>query len=156
MKFLYWLGILSVFVISCTTKVVYKHTVKIENGFWTYENPAQFSFSVQDTSILYRLALNIEHGDDYPYENLYVKIHTEYPDQSTKADVVSLELADHSGLWNGACRRNTCRVNIPLQEKTYFSDPGDYTLQLEQYMREDSIPGIRSLELILVKTDSYY
>ena len=105
---------------GCTNKVVYKQAFTFADSTWTYDNLLQYQFSIQDTSSLYSLNLNVIHDPEYPFQNLYIKIRTGFPNGSSKEDVVSLEFADDNGLWNGNCRQTKCQLNIPLQEKTYF------------------------------------
>ncbi len=139
---------------ACNPIVVYKQSVDINNETWSYNDKINYSFSIQDTSCVYSLWLEIDHGITYAYQNVYVKILTSFPDGSDKSDIVSLELANKNGLWNGKCRGSKCKVIIPLQEKTYFQEQGDYAISLEQYMRVDNLQDLKAFTLRLQKEDS--
>ena len=150
MKF--WQCLFLLFLLyGCSDSIVYDHSVPIVDGIWTYNNYVPFEFEIEDTSSLYRLNLEVNHSTDYTFQNLYVKFRTSYPSDSVREDIVSLELADENGLWNGTCRGGNCSVSIPLQEKTFFQSQGKYGIQLEQYMRQDSLEGIYSISLSLEK-----
>lgn len=153
MKNNFWLWIWPVLLLGCSKNVVYKQQVTFPQGVWTYDSLVEYEFSIEDTVSIYNISLNVEHTIDYAYQNLYVKIYTQFPNQQNKEDVLSLELANKNGLWNGSCGNSKCALSIPLQEKTYFQEPGVYAISLEQYMREESIEGIQSMELIISKTD---
>lgn len=139
---------------ACNQNVVYKQSVDIKNDTWSYNDKINYSFKIQDTSSVYSLWLEIDHGTTYAYQNVYIKILTSFPDGSDKSDIVSLELANKNGLWNGKCGGSQCKVIIPLQEKTYFQEQGDYAISLEQYMRVEDLKDLKAFTLRLQKEDS--
>jgi gliding motility-associated lipoprotein GldH len=94
--------------------------------------------------------LHLTHAKDYAWENIYVRIKTFFPDDSMKTDILSLDLAD-GGVWVGSCRREKCRLTIPLQQYIRFPLPGEYALTFEQYMRQGVVPGILGLGLTVVE-----
>lgn len=132
---------------ACQNDTIFEQVVKPEAETWLYHTPAEFDFSIQDTSIRYDFLLDIKHSEDYPFQNLYTKIKTSFPDATTQEDVVSLELADKLGLWEGKCRAGYCFLTIALQEGARFALLGDYSLDFEQFTRTDSLPGVAELTL---------
>lgn len=133
--------------IGCNGNAVFKKTIDFPGGSWDYANPANFEFDIADTTKTYRIALEVEHAGDYRYQNLYVQIRTKLADGEVKSQLVSLELAAQSGIWNGECSGNTCVLEIPIQPKAKFKTPGHYAISVEQYMRENPMHGVRSLGL---------
>lgn len=152
-KLLLFFGFVIMFY-SCDQNVVYKQSVKVDNSTWSYNDKIHYTFKIQDTSSVYSLWLEVDHGTTYAYQNVYVKILTSFPDGSNKSDVVSLELANKNGLWNGKCGGSQCKVIIPLQEKTYFQKQGDYAISLEQYMRVEDLQDLNAFTLRLQKENS--
>ena len=147
MKSLFTIAMISLSLFSCSESFSYEKSFKPENSIWPYEQDIAFEFNIADTSMLYSFYLDVEHSVDYPFQNIYTKIKTTYPDQTKKEDILSLELANDLGLWEGKCNAKRCKVRIFLQEKAYFQLPGDYTLALEQYTRRDSLPGLNEIAL---------
>ncbi len=135
------------FLISCGRDAFYEQTVSIKDGRWTYADTARFNFSISDTSQRYHVYLSIEHADTFPFQNIYVRIHTFFPNGEHKVQVLPLDLFDASGRPNGRCSGGVCRAEFTLQERAIFPQVGTYALALEQYMRADSIAGIRALHL---------
>lgn len=146
LRFLALMAILLGFT-ACQNDYFYDQTVNPEAETWRYDQPAQFDFTIQDTSIRYDFLLDIKHREDFSYQNLYTEIITQFPDSTSQDDVVSLELADKLGLWVGDCRKGYCSLTIALQEQARFAIPGDYSLRLEQFTRTDSLPGVAALRL---------
>jgi gliding motility-associated lipoprotein GldH len=138
---------------SCKQSVVYEETFEIDpQQGWPYADSLTYAFSIADTQQLYNLYLTLDHLVDYPYQNLYINIRTVFPDGKDLAQVLSLELSDKQGFWQGDCNSEDCELRIPIQEEAYFNQPGDYRIVVEQYMRTDSLRGLQSIGLQLEKT----
>lgn len=138
---------------ACQTDLIHDQTLMPEEEGWSYNEPLTFDFQVQDTSLHYEFLLDVSHNRDYPFQNLYTRITTHFPDQSSQENIVSLELANQIGLWEGQCKGENCKLTIALQEKARFNQPGHYQLRFEQHTRQDSLPGINSLRLRIISPD---
>lgn len=132
---------------ACSPGTLVKESQDVQDGVWTYADSLLFQVVIEDTSRLYDISLLVKHDKSYAYQNLYVKVHTRFPSGKILSPSVSLEVADKSGQWLGKCSGRACRVEIPIQQNAYFEEKGAYTFTLEQYMRVDSLPGIRSIGL---------
>ena len=139
---------------GCGDDVIYEKTLDVPDGTWVYEDTLNFDFDITDTAQSYGLLLDVTHAGDFGFQNLYVQFHTTYPSGNKETQLVSLELAARSGIWNGKCSGNECTVEIPLQEKAIFKEPGRHTLSVEQYMRQNTLPGINSMALRIKKSDT--
>lgn len=139
--------------LACQNNFIYDEAIRPTADFWPYDQALTFDFTVQDTSRRYEFLLDIRHSRDYPYQNLYTQITTVFPDEMIQQDVVSLELANKLGLWEGNCRGKDCELTIALQERARFDTPGDYQLRFEQYTRQDSLPGVKELRLRIAAQD---
>jgi len=144
---------IAVLFVSCQSKlVIYSQLEEIGKEGWSVDDPIKFAFQAPDTGQLYDLNLDVSHAKDYAWQNLYVQIETNFPGDSLKTDVLSLELADGFGGWEGRCTGEECRVTIPLRRSFKFPVPGEYTLTFRQYMRLDVVPGIIELKLTVVES----
>ncbi len=134
------LGLLS----SCGPDYILKEKIQLENEIWTYDDTLTFSVDIPDTSTIYNLYIEVEHSQDYPFQNLYTNIYTRFPNGQQLKELISLELANSAGLWSGKCQGNHCQTDISIQQGAFFNQPGAYHFSLEQFMRKDSLRGIRS------------
>jgi len=130
---------------ACAEKLLYSYTVEFQNGTWEYDDPAIFEFEIGDITDYYNLFLDIDHSLEYPFENLYLRINTEFPDASSASDTLSIEMINNQGGWVGDCGSNVCDLTVFLQEKTKFKDTGTHKITIEQFTRESDLQGIRSL-----------
>ncbi|MEM6379988.1 MAG: gliding motility lipoprotein GldH, partial [Bacteroidota bacterium] len=109
---------------ACTEQAFFKSSVEPSGASWTYDEPLAFNFEIEDTLARYDFYLDVEHLTDYPFQNLYVKIITEHPQTAPQEDIVSLELANKLGLWEGKCANEQCKIRIPLQTNARFNQIG--------------------------------
>jgi len=139
---------------ACGPNYHFSESVAIPDENWTYGNPIDFQFQIEDTLQIYNLILDITHHQDYSYQNLYTRIGTYFPSGQDITNTLSLELADKTGRWQGKCSGKYCTVQIPIQEGAYFNAAGDYKIRLEQFMRKDPIAGIKDISFHIEKTEN--
>lgn len=130
---------------SCSERLHYDHTIGFANSTWSYDAPALFEFDIQENSDKFNLFLDIDHSTDYPFENLYLRIKTEFPDQRIALDTLSIELVSNKGSWVGECGSKDCDLKVFLQEKIKFKDSGLHKISIEQFTRESELKGIKSI-----------
>lgn len=97
------------------------------------------------------MQIRIHHLENYGFQNLYVRSNTLFPSGKKVSAITSLELAQADGAWSGECSSNTCVLSLPLQQRFRFPEMGIYKLDIEPYMRIDTIPGINRIEVICLK-----
>lgn len=137
-------------VIACGKKPFYEQSQSISESGWEYGNRIDFSFDIDNTDSKYDLLLDVRHDLEYTYENTYVRIHTTFPNGETITDQVSLQLADEYDQWEGTCKGDKCTVTIVLQSNVKFKEKGAYKIEIEQYNRENPLPGIEKMTLKIV------
>jgi gliding motility-associated lipoprotein GldH len=134
------------FCASCGPDYVLDERHTFPEGQWAYADSLSFSASIRDTLSLYNLYLDIDHGvEEFPFQNLYVRIHTIFPGGQRLTETVSLELANRAGAWHGDCNAKACQLRITLQENAFFEQAGDYSFVVEQYTRRNPLPGVRAI-----------
>ncbi len=139
---------------SCGPNYQFSESIDIPAESWTYDNVVDFDFQIEDTLQIYNLILDVTHHQDYPYQNLYTRIGTYFPSGQDLTKVLSLELANKAGSWQGKCSGKYCSVQIPIQQGAYFNAAGAYKIRLEQFMRKDPIPGIKNISFHIEKTEN--
>ena len=128
---------------------MYTKELKLNDGTWNYTDTLDFQFDVVDTLQRFDILLTLNHSTAYRYQNCYVKLHTAFPSGKKSEKVVSLEMADKFGRWNGECNSKNCTLQIMLQEGAAFNEMGTHTILIEQFMRVEKVYGIRSIKFEL-------
>lgn len=150
--FLSWLFLTTFLFFSCGQNYLFEQTHHIENGEWKYENTFDYTFDITDTTKIYNLLLEVEHTVEYAFQNCYFKIYTQFPSGEKTDQLLSIDLADGIGRWQGNCSSTSCTVLLDIQKRAFFNALGTHTITLEQYMRKNPLKGIESLSIKLEDT----
>ena len=132
-------------LVSCGPNYLLNEKLELEGGIWSYDNNLSYKIDIPDTSTIYNLVIEVEHSMDYPFQNLYTNIYTQFPDGKQLKELISLELANSAGLWAGKCSGGLCRTDISIQQGAFFNQPGAYVFTLEQFMRKDTLNGLNAI-----------
>jgi len=126
--------------------MLYEHNEGFANNTWAYEDAKTFSFDITDSLIPVKLSINLRTTANYPYSNIYLFVHSNYPNGYSDIDTLEFFLADPTGKWLGDNSGNIVE-NRALLSKGLFPATGTYTFKLEQAMRNDSLPEIIDIGL---------
>ena len=144
--------LLATVISACGPKYHVDETAEIPNGLWAYSDTIRFEADIPDTTMVYNLWLTLDHSPDFAWQNLYIRIHTLFPDGRRLSAPLSLELANLGGVWQGECNKKRCRIRIPIQEGAWFQQTGRYAFTFEQYMRQSPQEGIRQVRFQIEET----
>ncbi len=137
---------------SCGPDYLFEEEKKIADGQWNYRDTLDFRFTVTDTAQLYNLFADFAYADTFSTQNIYLKLHTRFPDGRRVSRIRSFDLFDAQGSAVGKCSGHACNTRILLQDKAYFNLVGEYMITLEQFTRRDPLPGMSEIGLAVEKT----
>lgn len=149
MKSLFYILILTVTMVSCTTESFNKRTV-IPEAEWRQENRVSFDVDINDTISPYMFGMCLRHLENYRYSNLFVFLHTRMPNGNATHDTIECTLATPEGRWIGKSSGSMRDLTIPLNENLLFPLKGTYHFEIEQAMREPVLKGISDIGLYIV------
>lgn len=135
------------FLTACGPEVIYEKEVDFPSGNWAWADSVSFDYTVQDTSQLYDVFLEVDHGTDFAYQNFYVKILTTPPSGKRFDEQLSLQLAGDFGEWLGDCSGEQCQLSIPYLTDVRFRETGDYRISFEQFSRNEPLAAVDGLGL---------
>ena len=134
---------------GCGQKAIYSHSVDIPGKSWHAEDTIDFRWNVEDTSAVYDLVLGVEHLDNIPSQNIYVKAISTNPAGLANEQLVSLELLKNSGEPYGQCGFGPCKIDMVLASGVYFPARGIYHLSLIPWSRINPVDGVESISLTI-------
>jgi gliding motility-associated lipoprotein GldH len=134
---------------ACKENFYFESDKVLKADQWSYQDSLDFTFTIADTSNLYNIYLDITHSTEYPYQNIYLQITTQYPSGERIKERLPIDFADKTGRWYGNCDSEWCKLRVNLQGNAFFNSPGKHTITLEQNMRVESLSGVRELSLKL-------
>lgn len=143
--------IISVLLLSaCNGKDFFYHeNSAIAGEVWTTDNQLPFRFSIADTTTAHVVGLTVRYTLHFPKQNLYVFVHTTFPDGTLACDTVSINLFAMDGTPYGKGKRIK-ELDVPMA-KIRFPQSGQYSIRLEQGMRTDALEGMVSMGFYVMK-----
>ncbi len=109
-------------VVACGPDYVYNETQEIPNGGqWNYQDTLNFKFTITDTVSHYNFYLDIAHSDTFAFQNIYLNLHTLFPDGHRLNKLRSFDVFDAQGAAVGDCSGKKCILKTVLQENAFFS-----------------------------------
>lgn len=139
---------------SCIKIDQFEKTVKIPSREWFYNNTPAFTFHITDTNTLYNLYIVLRHTDAYNYNNIWLRLGTQFPGDSMKFQNINLTLASDSKGWEGNGMDDIFEVRKNISRgPVSFKKPGDYTFSVSQIMRENPLENILNVGVRVEKVN---
>jgi gliding motility-associated lipoprotein GldH len=145
------LPLLVVLMTSCGSGVVYDNTKSFDGDVWKSDQIIRFDVNLKDTVSIHSFYLSLRHKTTYRFANLFLFIHTTYPNGKEARDTVECILAEPSGKWLGKGITNIRDYQVLLRRGLRFPQTGTYVFELEQAMREPELEGVMDIGLRIVK-----
>ena len=148
--------VLGVFVGACDSSRVYDDFTDFDEAFWHMDSVQRFSFVISDTSTSYDLYATFRNASSYPYYNIYFQ----YSLKDSVDRILNEELKDYdffdakTGKPFGSGLGDLFDHMVLLEEDFFFNRPGTYSIELQQYMRLDTLPFILSVGARVEKSES--
>lgn len=142
LKLVTFLLLAALVVSSCDSNRIYEENIAVENNVWKADDIKTFSFDIVDTVSALDLFVNIRTTTDYPYNNLYVFLYSEYPNGYTDKDTLEFILAELDGKWLGESSGTVVENQILISRGGRFQASGKYTFKIQQAMREKELAEI--------------
>ncbi len=140
--------LLGIFV-SCNKKYFYEEYIEIPNQQWDMNDALKFTVPINDTETSYNLLFSIEHEKTYPYRNLWIFVKTSSPSGKSQIDTINFLFTDANHYWTGDCNSKTCTNIYNFANSVNFYESGDYTIEIIQGLRENTIKSINKVGLLV-------
>lgn len=123
----------------------------IPNGSWSYDQIPGYPFQIDDAGVYYDFYLKLRMQKSYPYENIYLLAHVKGPDGKINTQRVNFTLTDETGKPLGRSGGAYVDYELPMFKNRKMSSIGQYTIALEQNMRDSVINGIEGIGVKIKK-----
>lgn len=135
---------------SCNKNVIYSKYERIEETKgWPAKQLIGFETELKDSNQLCDVYINVRNAESYPYKNLFLFLHTTYPNKTTSVDTIECILADDQGHWLGKGLGDLYDNTILFKKNARFKQAGKYKFAFEQAMRYGNKNEIDPLPLIM-------
>ena len=136
---------------SCDSKRFFEENKSVDNSTWNVNNRIEFKVNIRDINSRYNFYFNIRNKEDYPFSNLYLFLHTTFPNGRITCDTIEGQLADNDGKWRGSGITGIKFNRILFQKGVHLPVTGEYLFEVEQGMRVRDLKGIYDIGLRLEK-----
>jgi gliding motility-associated lipoprotein GldH len=133
---------------------VFEKDIALPGQQWesSFTPTISFTISREDTANRYTIFLVLRHTDAYNYNNIWIRGTVKLPgDTATRSERYDLSLADNEKGWKGNGMDDIFEHRIPIQEQTKFRQPGNYSITLEQIMRENPLKHVLNVGVRIEK-----
>ena len=141
---------------ACDPNRVFEQNIDFANYSWDVQQKPSFTFQIADTTARYDLYFNVRNASGYGFYNLYLK-HTltgpAGPVGTPRLHELIL-LDPKTGEPRGAGTGDIFDHQVRALRGVKFARPGAYTLSMEQYMRQDQLPGLMAVGLRVAKVEA--
>jgi gliding motility-associated lipoprotein GldH len=138
-------------LLACRNKFEYSEYQDIRGGVWDMQKAGIFEFEIEDTAKVYNVHVNLRHGGNYPYSNIWIMLHIIAPDGSIQKKRMEYTLAYPEGAWTGSGLGDIIDNRFVLEHKKKFGLRGKYKYMIYQDMRMNKLPGVYQVGLDLIR-----
>lgn len=142
--------LLAVLLLAACGDAQWEESQAFDDDRWLYQDSVKFVYNNDDTQSRRLLAFGLDVNGDYPFRNIYIKFRTTMPSGKTTESMREFILADPVGEWYiEKTMAGTLEFRQALLENIVFNEEGDYVFELKQYMRNDTLPGVEAVKLVV-------
>lgn len=134
--------------LSCGEKHLFYSENQFENLKWAHAEKFISSVIIESTEKQYDISFQIKHNDNYPFENIYLRITDDFTGKEI-IDTVNINLSDNYGIWKGDKNGNVFKQKTILRKSHKFPQKGNFNIKIEQLTRVDSLLGVQSVGFLV-------
>jgi len=127
---------------GCRQLEVYEQMKSFPDHTWANSDSCRFIFHISDTTVRYHIYTILRHEDAYHYNNIWLEVKTQAPQDTIKKQSVMLRLGDNKKGWLGTGMGDVFEHRVRITRYPVQLRQGDYVFVLRQIMREDPLQNV--------------
>lgn len=124
---------------ACSSKTAYSRFCDLPLSGWDKDSTLVYAVDIKDTLQAYDVVLTLRHGENYPYQNIWLFVDNGLTMQT---DTLEFYLADQRGRWLGNGFGDRREMPCLVASQVRFPHAGTYVYQVRQGMREEVLKGL--------------
>lgn len=134
-------------LVACDQNQLYEKNVDFEGYTWSVRQKPAFTFDIADTTKRYDVYFNVRNASAYGYYNLYLKHTLTDPAGKPVSQLLHqmLLMDPQTGEPRGRGTGDIYDHQFLALPNQQFRQTGTYKIVLEQYMRQDQLPGLMAV-----------
>lgn len=134
---------------GCNTNNLIDTNVELVHRNWSYVDKVKATVEIKDPAKAFTLKFKLRHTADYRYANIFVLMHLSGPGFPKVTRRFEYRLAESDGQWLGKGSGNLYIYTLPLLTNYHFPKAGNYTIELEQNMRDNPLKEVSDVGIIV-------
>lgn len=143
------LSLLVIGMAGCTTNNLIDTNEEMPQRNWSYVNKVKAVVGIKDQTKAFSLKFKLRHTSDYRYSNIYILMSLSGPGLNKTTRRYEYKLAESDGQWLGKGSGNLYTYVLPLLSDYHFPQAGNYTIELEQNMRDNPLKEVSDVGIIV-------
>jgi len=141
--------VITAMITGCDSNRVFEKNVEFKDRTWKIAAPANFEFQIADATKKYNLLMDVRNSIEYPYARLFVNYDLKSDSASLSKKLISVYLFDQkTGKPFGTSGIGDIYDHqFSILDNYSFKKTGTYQMNFQQFMRQDTIPGILAVGL---------
>ena len=141
-------------LVSCDKNRVFEDNSPVEGDGWSQKQAVSFEVTVEDTIDGNNFYVNLRHGDNYPFSNIYLFMKTDFPNGKSAQDTLELVLQSPDGKWTGKGFGDVFDHQILFKRNLRFPLKGKYRFSLIQAMQMPVLSDMKEVGLRIEKFEA--
>lgn len=143
--------LLASLMLSCQPNKVYERYNKFNNYTWSRFDKVRFDIPIEQAGMEADIIFMVRHITQYPYDNLPVNFILTTPSGEERIMEKEIRIKDENGDFTGSGAGDLWDVEEKLWPGFYFTEPGKYTIEVENIFPRTGIPGLMDIGIRVVK-----
>ena len=153
LRYLFIISFISFVFASCDPNRVFDENKEIPENIWDKNYKPKFEANITDTVTPQNFYINIRHTEEYSYANIYIFLHTTFPDGKQYIDTLNCPLANEKGQWLGDGAGDIFDRQILFKRGVRLNKAGKYIFEMEHGMREEKLPLVMDVGIRIEKVN---
>ena len=135
---------------GCTTNNIIDTNEDMPQRNWSYVKKISAVAGIKEPAKAYTLKFKLRHTADYRYSNIFILMHISGPGLPKVTRRYQYKLAEPDGQWLGKGSGNLYNYTLPLLSGYHFPQAGNYTIEIEQNMRDNPLKEVSDAGITVV------
>ena len=134
-KFFMYILLITV-IISCNKNTTFTKYKSINNTKWHKDSIVKFTVNIKDTLSKNTIYVNLRNNKDYDFNNLFLIIKVDFPNNFNITDTLEYEMTDKKGVFLGTGFTDIKENKLEYKTNVVFPTKGAYVFSIKQAMRK--------------------
>ena len=139
-------------ITGCNENRIYsKHDTSFPKFRWEKSNKIEFTPEITDANPDYQIYVALRHVHGFQFPSLTVNVEYISPSGKSEKKDYSIKVVGADGEYLSDCAVDLCDLETLVEDKFKFKETGKYKIIVEHSMKQDPLPNVMEVGLIVDK-----